>query len=94
MSGRIDPRQIGTRSEFGLHLTALRERAGLSVRALSRDAGVALGTVGGYLSGKHMPQAGSRDALVRLLTACGVRSEEDLLAWVEAAGRARRSARE
>ncbi|HWG95114.1 MAG TPA: helix-turn-helix transcriptional regulator [Mycobacteriales bacterium] len=88
----VDPSGIATRAEFAAQLTVLRERAGLSARELARSAGVPLATVGGYLSGRHLPTAASRDVLLRVLDACGVGSE-DADDWIDAAGRARRNGR-
>ncbi|HVM28584.1 MAG TPA: helix-turn-helix domain-containing protein [Mycobacteriales bacterium] len=80
-----------TKEDFARELTALRERAGLSLRDLARRSDAPLATVGGYLSGKHLPQASSRQVLERVLAACGVTAEADVLAWLDAAARARRA---
>lgn len=90
MSGTVDPTGLSGREDVAAALTALRERAGLSVRDLARRSGVPLATVGGYLSGRHLPQAASRDVLRRLLTACGVSSDE-LEQWLDAIARVRRT---
>ncbi|HWG95113.1 MAG TPA: helix-turn-helix domain-containing protein [Mycobacteriales bacterium] len=86
-----DPAAIGDKDAFAAALTALRENAGLSVRDLARRSDVPLATVGGYLSGKHLPQASSRDVLARVLTALGVEDDAQVQAWLDAAARARRA---
>lgn len=88
--GAADPAGLSRREDVAAALTALRERAGLSVRDLARRSGVPLATVGGYLSGRHLPQAASRDVLRRLLIACGV-SGAELEQWLDAIARVRRT---
>lgn len=92
MPQRIDPSEIATKEQFGQRLTLLRERAGLSTRDLAREAGLPLATLAGYLSGRHLPQAGSRKQMLKVLAVCGVIGEaaDD---WMDAVGRARRADR-
>ena len=52
-----DPAEIVSRGDLAAALTALRERAGLAVRDLAREIDSPAATVGGYLSGRHLPTA-------------------------------------
>lgn len=90
-SDGLDPAAIHTRDEFARQLSMLRERAGLSTRELARITATPLATLGGYLSGRHLPHAGSRDVLLRVLGACGIEDDDARTAWVDAAARARRN---
>lgn len=83
-----DPRRIDTRDDFAAGLSAIRRRADLSIRELSRLTGVPAATLGGYFSGRNLPQPGQVARLRLALEACGV-APGDVEAWVEAAGRAR-----
>lgn len=84
------PGPVPDRAALGRRLTALRERAGLGVREVAKAAGLPLSTVGGYLSGKHLPQPATRDQFERLLAALGVPAD-GLPAWAEAVSRLRRA---
>lgn len=77
------------RAGLARRLTGLREAAGLSVRDVGRRADLPLGTVGGYLSGRHLPQPATFDQFERMLAALGVPAAERP-AWVEAVARLRR----
>lgn len=67
-------------SSFAESLTALRLKAGLSVRDLSRRTGIPSGTLGGYFSGRHLPPANRPEVLDSILSACGV-DAQDRQAW-------------
>jgi len=86
----IDPRGITTREEFARALTALRTRAGLTVRDVAKAAGIPFQTVGDYFSGRHLPSP-SMDVLERVLVACEVDDPTTVAAWVEALRRVRRA---
>ncbi|MFI6389713.1 helix-turn-helix domain-containing protein [Nonomuraea sp. NPDC050540] len=84
---------IHTRQDFARELTALRERAGLTVRQVAAATGVhgAHSTVGDWFAGRGLPATGSRDLLDRVLRACGVDDVAELERWVEAWRRVRRA---
>ncbi|MFI6503059.1 helix-turn-helix domain-containing protein [Nonomuraea typhae] len=91
MSDPID--EIHTRQEFARELTALRERAGLTVRQVAAATGVhgAHSTVGDWFAGRGLPATGSRDLLDRVLKVCGVAGGDEHARWVEAWRRVRRA---
>lgn len=88
--GRSGPDSIVDRAELARRLTEQRERAGLSVRDVSRAAGLPLGTVGGYLSGRHLPQLATMDQFARMLAALAI-PEDERPAWLEVVSRLRRA---
>jgi transcriptional regulator with XRE-family HTH domain len=95
MSSDIDPAspgRIGTRQDFARELTLLRERAGLTVRQIASKVGVqgAHSTIGDWFAGRGLPSITSRDLLVRVLAACGVRDAELIEQWLQAWRRVRR----
>ncbi|MCD2119510.1 MULTISPECIES: helix-turn-helix domain-containing protein [Rhodococcus] len=57
-----DPTSITSRTEFGRALTALRTRAGLSIRDVVDASGALHGTVAGWFSGQHLPTRASEPA--------------------------------
>nr|BFE60819.1 hypothetical protein GCM10020063_053450 [Dactylosporangium thailandense] len=69
-----DPGRIDDRAAFAEALTALRERAGLSVRQVATKAGArnSLSTLGDWFSGKGLPSLSSQPLFVRVLEACAV----------------------
>lgn len=77
----IDPDEIASTDGFLAALAELRVRAGLTVRELGRAADIPGSTIGGYLSGRHLPPPTRPEVLGRLLTALGV-PEADHPAWV------------
>lgn len=84
----VDPRAIATPDDFSAALSTLRARASLTVRDLARRADIPTSTVGGYLSGRHLPPATQPELVARLLQALGVpadRHDE----WLEALWRVR-----
>jgi WD40 repeat protein/transcriptional regulator with XRE-family HTH domain len=86
-----EPVVLTTRDEFGDELTRLRERAGLSVRDLATAVKAPLATVGGYLSGRHLPNASQTALLIQILAAVGVRDPGEVQEWSDAAIALRRS---
>ncbi|MBS9374649.1 nSTAND1 domain-containing NTPase [Rhodococcus sp. B50] len=86
-----DPTSITSRAEFGRALTALRTRAGLSIRDVVEASGALHGTVAGWFSGQHLPTRASEPAFRAVLAACGVTDETEAEAWVAAARRARQA---
>lgn len=86
-----DPRRIATPGDFGIELKLAKERSGLTVRQLARNAAVPRGTVHDYLSGGHLPQPTNPDPLKRILAVCGEGAPDRLEEWLRALNRARRS---
>ncbi|MEN1975479.1 nSTAND1 domain-containing NTPase [Cellulomonas sp. P4] len=84
------PGSVDDRAGLARALTGLRERAGLSVRDVARLAGLPLGTAGGYLSGRHLPQPATVGQFERMLAALGV-PEPERAGWVALVGRLRRA---
>jgi WD40 repeat protein/transcriptional regulator with XRE-family HTH domain len=87
----VVPGQISTRQEFGRELTRLRERAGLTVRAVANNLGIPASTVGDYFGGSHLPPVKPPDLMRRLLHACGVQDQDLVEEWLEALSRVRRA---
>ncbi|MEO7126344.1 MAG: helix-turn-helix domain-containing protein [Nakamurella sp.] len=90
-SAGVDPRDVVDRVEFAAALTTLRERAGLTVRDLAKQAVVPTATVSGYLSGRHLPNPSQSEALLSVLTACGVVGTKQHEAWLTALRRVRQA---
>lgn len=86
-----DPGSIDSRVELAAALTALRERTGLSVRDLARAVDSPVATVGGYVSGRHLPTVAQSAVFVRILAACGVTDPVRQQAWWDAVARVRRA---
>jgi WD40 repeat protein len=89
-AARPDPNEIFTREEFAQALTALRESAGFTVRETAVELGIPPATLGGYLSGRHLPPARQQSILVGFLRLCGTRDPDEVRAWLEALTRVRR----
>ena len=90
MSGSASsPDELGTRAELAAALTKLRESAGLSVRDLARSIGAPSGTLGDYLSGRHLPSAAQLPMLRRALERCGVTDPDEIERWFAAIRRIR-----
>jgi transcriptional regulator with XRE-family HTH domain len=81
---------VATLGDFGCELTAVRERAGLTVRAVARAAGVPVSTAGDYFSGRHLPLQSQPGVLEAILRACGVADPASLKEWDSARARVRR----
>ncbi|HEY8302681.1 MAG TPA: helix-turn-helix domain-containing protein [Jatrophihabitans sp.] len=88
--GPIDPESIATREELGADLTALRLRAGLTVRELATRAHLPTATVGGWVTARHLPGPSQHEQFRALLEACGVAPGEHQ-PWLDAVARVRRS---
>ncbi len=82
---------IETRPRFAAELTAIRERAGLTIRDLAKATGLQASTLGGYFSGRHLPPLKPVDALTQILKACHVTDPVDVQWWHEALRRVRRA---
>ena len=81
--------RIETQADFGRELTALRERAGLRIRDVAREAGIPVSTAGDYFSGRHLPA--DRQQLTRILEVCGEADPARIALWAAALQRVRRS---
>jgi hypothetical protein len=84
------PGQITTQAEFGRALTAVRVRAGLTVRQVARAAGLPASTAGDYLAGRHLPAGSQPEPVLKILRACGETDATRLAQWTAALHRARR----
>lgn len=90
MSGSAaSPDELTSRAELAAALTKLRESAGLSVRDLARSIGAPSGTLGDYLSGRHLPSAAQLPMLRRALERCGVTDPDEIERWFGAIRRIR-----
>jgi Helix-turn-helix domain len=89
-AGGIDLDSITTRQEFAVALTAVRQRAGLTVREVARATGINASTAGGYFSGRHLPPLRTDGGLRSVLRACGIVEETQLEAWQRTLARIRR----
>lgn len=61
--------KLQTPADFGQVLTRLRVEAGLTVRQMAKASGIPASTLGGYLSGRHLPHATRPEVMVALLAA-------------------------
>ncbi len=80
--------EIETREQFAAALTALRTRAGFSIRGLAQAINTPAATVGDYCSGRHLPGPAQQELFCTMLSACGV-TEPELQAWLEVVTRLR-----
>lgn len=62
-------------------------RSGLTVRELAALVDLSPATLGGYLSGSHLPRVQDRARIDRILLACGVADAVELAAWRDAVDR-------
>lgn len=85
-----EPADVQSREELGEALTGLRLRSGLSVRDVARRTGLPLATVGGYLTGRHLPPLATLEQFTGLLAVLGVPADQ-VPAWVDVVTRLRRS---
>jgi WD40 repeat protein len=85
-----DPDRVATQQDFGRQLTAIRTRAGLTVRQVARAAALPVSTTGDYFSGRHLPPDGRPEQLSGILRACGETDPAELARWTSALQRARR----
>ncbi|WP_117212172.1 helix-turn-helix domain-containing protein [Allorhizocola rhizosphaerae] len=82
--------EMATRMEFAAALSALRVRAGLTVRDVAKSTGLQASTLGGYFSGRHLPPMKPPDALARILHACGISDPVLVGQWEDALRQVRR----
>src|SRR3954447_5396906 len=75
--------------DFAQALTALREKAGLSIREVAKRTSIPSATLGGYYSGRHLPSRPAEN-LLPILRACGV-PETEFGPWLAALARTRRT---
>ncbi|MFD9739640.1 helix-turn-helix domain-containing protein [Umezawaea sp. NPDC059074] len=80
----VDPDRFTDRSQFGAGLTAVRERAGLSIRDLARALRIPPATAGDYCSGRTLPPARMAPVLTGFLGLCGVHDRAAVDAWQRA----------
>jgi WD40 repeat protein len=85
----IDPNSIGDRREFAARLSALRERAGTSIRTLARAVDQPAATIGGYFSGQHLPGVSQTELFRNVLRQLGVADGLQAEDWVDALIRVR-----
>ncbi len=83
---------ITTAREFGQELTAARQRAGLTVREVARQAGIPPSTAGDYFAGRHLPPVTQPGLLPTILRACSETDPARLAEWAHALSRIRRAA--
>src|SRR5829696_939781 len=88
---RPDPDRIATRQDFARELTALRERAGLTVRDVARAVQIRDSTAGGYFGGRHLPGPRSMPLLADIVRTCGVTDPDEVERWAQALVRVRRN---
>ena len=88
-STEADPSAIQDAAGFAAALTALRARAALTIREVSRRTGIPSATLGGYFSGRHLPPPTQPAQLAELLDTLGVPAEEHD-EWRTALNRVRR----
>ena len=87
--GAVAPCSISTTAEFADALTALRHRAGISIRKLASVTGIPPATLGGYFSGRHLPSVSQGSVLEAMLSALGVSDRDEVHAWLDAVRRLR-----
>ncbi|MDO8108425.1 helix-turn-helix domain-containing protein [Isoptericola sp. b441] len=86
----IRTEEIATREDLARALTAVRESRGMTVREVAAAAHTPAATVGGYLTGRHLPPLAAMDSFRRVLDALGVAPQEQE-AWADVVGRLRRA---
>ncbi|GAA5064437.1 WD40 repeat protein/transcriptional regulator with XRE-family HTH domain [Thermocatellispora tengchongensis] len=87
------PSDIRSREDFARLLSALRDRAGLTVRQVAARAGSAgaHSTIGDWFAGRGLPSLALRELFVRVLKVCGVDDAELVEEWLSAWQRVRRA---
>ncbi|MCL9760421.1 tetratricopeptide repeat protein [Frankia sp. AiPa1] len=93
MSDEIDLDAVTNCTDFGLALTSVRLRAGLSIRAVAHGVRIPASTAGGYFSGAHLPGLQPADLLSDMLRVCGVSDQAELDSWTATWLRLRRGRR-
>ncbi|HEX6249652.1 MAG TPA: helix-turn-helix domain-containing protein [Nocardioidaceae bacterium] len=89
VTGPGDPSAVASTQDFAEALTALRHRAGISIRKLASLTGIPPATLGGYFSGRHLPSVSQGGALEDVLAALGVTEPSEVDRWLEAVRRLR-----
>lgn len=89
VTGIGDLSSVSSTQDLAEALTALRQRAGISIRRLSSLTGVPSATLGGYFSGRHLPSVSQGGALADVLAALGVTDPAEVERWFEAVRRLR-----
>ncbi|HEY2296436.1 MAG TPA: helix-turn-helix domain-containing protein [Jatrophihabitans sp.] len=80
-----------TRVQLSAALSALRQSSGYSVRELATRLGIPVSTLGGYLTGRHLPSASQLMTYTAMLRECGITDAVEVERWVAALTRARAS---
>jgi tetratricopeptide (TPR) repeat protein len=81
---------VATRQDFGRELTLAKDRAGQTIRALSKRVNVPVSTLGGYFAGTHLPAVEPPGLLDGILRGCGIADPAELSRWQAAYWRAKR----
>jgi transcriptional regulator with XRE-family HTH domain len=84
-----EPCEFEDRHQFGAALTALRERAGLSVRDVAKALRIPPATAGDYFSGRTLPPARMAPMLSGFLHLCGITDRSLVDDWHHALVRLR-----
>lgn len=82
--------QLADRRVFAIELTAVRERAGLTIRELAAKLDIPVATLGGYFGGSHLPPLRQPSVLAAILGVCGVSDPATVQHWDAALRRLRR----
>jgi WD40 repeat protein/transcriptional regulator with XRE-family HTH domain len=84
---------IADRADFGRQLTALRERAGLTVRQVAGRANApgSHSTLGDWFAGRGLPSTSSQQLFLDTLRVCGITTQPEVDAWLLAWRRVRRA---
>jgi WD40 repeat protein len=69
------------RHAFARELTAVRERAGLTIREVAAKVDIPAATLGGYFAGSHLPPLRQPSVLAAVLGVCGVSDPGTLEHW-------------
>ncbi|MDQ1413579.1 MAG: hypothetical protein QOE07_2167 [Acidimicrobiaceae bacterium] len=85
-----DPGRIVDRSDFAVELSLAREKAGKTVRALAKEVDQPAATIGGYLSGQHLPPVRQTELFRKILACLGITDAGEVAQWLEALARVRR----
>lgn len=78
------------REAFASELTAVRQRAGLTIREIAAKLDIPAATLGGYFGGGHLPPLRQPSVLTAILAVCGVSDRAAVTHWEAALQRLRR----
>ncbi|ADP79497.1 tetratricopeptide repeat protein [Pseudofrankia inefficax] len=84
-----NPAMIRSRDDFTAALRRVQHRSGMSVRELAAASGIPASTLGGYLSGAHLPARRPAGLLGNLLRAGGIHQPDRIEGWEQALARVR-----